>query len=396
MKRRRVMGVSKYSTSSGSFWKADEWVTFPDGTVKRLRKFKIPTKEQAVALAAKWRAEAFEGRFFDRPKVVKLTVAQLWEKYAPISKRDKDSWRSDVARAQYLTDFLGDRPAGSITQADVDEYRAFRLGQSESPRHRGRRRRGPPSPASLDRELAQLKRMLNYAVECGWLASNPIAKVKLLNKPNVRRVTIDEATFSKLYEVADPALKPIILTAYDTGMRKGEILNLRWSQLDLREGAVKLSAEDTKTNFPRTVYLTARVVETLKAIPRRLGTEYVFVNPETGTRWEDARKLYRRACRRLGLGHLWFHDLRRSFVTNARRRGVPESVCMRMSGHRTRNVFDRYNIVEDEDVRNAVKVIEAGAARDLQVEARVALGQDLDTEGGGTPRKHESPTGKCP
>jgi integrase len=66
---------------------------------------------------------------------------------------------------------------------------------------------------------------------------------------------------------------------------KGEILNLRWSQLDLREGAIKLSAEDTKTNFPRTVYLTERVLQMLKAIPRRLGTEYVFVNPETGTRW---------------------------------------------------------------------------------------------------------------
>ncbi len=130
-------------------------------------------------------------------------------------------------------------------------------------------------------------------------------------------------------------------------------------------GAFKLSAEDTKTNFARTVYLTGRALQTLKAIPRRLGTEYVFVNPETGTRWEDARKLFIRARRKAGLENVWVHDLRRSFVTNARRRGVAESVVMRMSGHRTRNVFDRYNIVEDEDVRNAVKVIEAGAARDV-------------------------------
>ena len=77
----------------------------------------------------------------------------------------------------------------------------------------------------------------------------------------------------------------------------------------------------------------------------------------------------------IGRPDLWFHDLRRSFVTNARRRGVPESVVMRMSGHRTRNVFDRYNVVEDEDVRTAVKVIEAGTLRHLAEEAR----KDLDT-----------------
>lgn len=163
----------------------------------------------------------------------------------------------------------------------------------------------------------------------------------------------------------------------DTGMRKGEILNLRWSQVDLRIGAIKLSAEDTKTNFARTVYLTSRVIQELKRLPRRLGTDFVFVNPETGTRWEDARKLFIRARRNAELTHVWFHDLRRSFVTNASRRGVPESVVMRMSGHRTRNVFDRYNIVEDEDVRNAVKAIEAGTARDL---AETAPSEDARKE----------------
>jgi hypothetical protein len=70
-------------------------------------------------------------------------------------------------------------------------------------------------------------------------------------------------------------------------------------------------------------------------------------------------------------GGLWFHDLRRSFVTNARRRGVAESVVMRMSGHKTRAVFDRYNVVEDADVRRAVLLIEAGAA------AEGSVGQSL-------------------
>ena len=117
--------------------------------------------------------------------------------------------------------------------------------------------------------------------------------------------------------------------------------------------------------MPRNVYLTTRVQEALALLPRHLESDFVFVNPETATRWEDARKLFKRACRKLGLEHVWFHDLRRSFVTNARRRGVPESVVMRMSGHRTRAVFDRYNIVEDRDVREAVKTLEAGTLREL-------------------------------
>jgi integrase len=148
--------------------------------------------------------------------------------------------------------------------------------------------------------------------------------------------------------------------AFDTGMRKSEVLNLRWSQVDLRAGAVRLGAEDTKTNRARTIYLTARALEVLKRLPRQLRTEYVFANPETGKPWTDLKRCFDAAREAIGRPDLWFHDLRRSFVTNARRRGVPESVVMKMSGHRTRSVFDRYNVIEDEDVRAAVRTIEAG------------------------------------
>ena len=84
------------------------------------------------------------------------------------------------------------------------------------------------------------------------------------------------------------------------------------------------------------MFLTSRVREALEAQPRHIKSEWVFANPETEEAWKDVRKVFRRACKAAKLMGVWFHDLRRSFVTNARRRGVPESVVMKMSGHRTR------------------------------------------------------------
>jgi integrase len=76
----------------------------------------------------------------------------------------------------------------------------------------------------------------------------------------------------------------MILPAYDTGMRKGEVLKVRRAQLDLRESCLRLGAEDTKTDRPRNVYLTARTLDALRALPRHLDSEFVFVNPRTGRR----------------------------------------------------------------------------------------------------------------
>ena len=117
----------------------------------------------------------------------------------------------------------------------------------------------------------------------------------------------------------------------------------------------------------------------------------MFTNPETGKAWNDVRKMFRRAGQAAGLSGLWFHDLRRSFVTNARRHGVPESVVMRMSGHRTRSVFERYNIIEEADLRETVKRIEAGRGI-----SDLSLRQDLGKVAEKASPKLKGPTGKKP
>lgn len=361
------MGVKAYKSRGRTYFRVDSWMLRPDGTPVRFRRSKIPTRELAVALEAKVRAEFFEGTYFDRQKVVRYTVADVLVAWLPISRRDNRSWKMDECKAKHLIRLIGKRNAAGLTQRDIDEYRAMRLAE------RGRRG-GNPAPATLDREFALLKTALNYAVKCGDLDRNPIFGVELLNVPNIRRIVLDEATFAKLVEAADLEFRPILLVAYDTGMRKDEIRLLRWEQVDLVEGCIQLSHEDTKTATARRVYLTSRVIEAIKAVPRHPSSPYVFTSSRTGTMWKELRRFFTRACERAGVStETWFHDLRRSFVTNARRRGVPESVVMRMSGHKTRSVFDRYNVVDDTDVKLAVAQIEAARRKEEELAHRDAV-----------------------
>ena len=350
------MGVIKYESRGRSFWQVDETLVMPDGRAVRLRKRRIPTKEQAVAFVSKARANAFEGRYFERLEKPKLTVAEAWAHYAPINQRDNDACQSEEGRSRHFIRHIGILKVTELSQRHVDEYRTRRLEEKT-------RRGTPPSPATLDRELELLKRILNYAVACGRLTHNPLAKAKLLRKPNVRRTVVTEEAFLRLHGAAEECFKPILAVAYETGMRKREVLDLRWEQLDLKEGVIRLLPQDTKAEDARVVYLAPRALEAVRRLPRRLCSAYVFLNPQTQEPWVDVRKQFAKACKAAGLTGVWFHDLRRGFVTNARRYGVPESVVMRMSGHKTRAVFERYNVVAEEDLREAVRRIEAGRLR---------------------------------
>lgn len=359
------MGVKKYTTRGKNYWLVDFRVRLPDGQTRRVIKRRIPTKELAVALEAQLKTEMFTGTFFQHRQQAKVTVRELWELYEPVTTRDNDSWQSDTGRAKHLLRHLGQMKAHTLTLKHVEEYRFKRA--NEFTKTTGQ----PPTVATVNREITLLKRIINHAVKCGEVRLNPIAHVKLLNEANVRQTVIGEERFGQLLEKAESALKPILLMAFDSGMRKSEILNLRWDQLDLKDGVIRLAPEDTKTDKARLVYLSRRTIAVLKEIPVPIsGKGFVLQNPDTKKPWVDIRKVFRRACKAAAIPQgrddgIIFHDLRRSFVTNARKRGIPESVVMKMSGHRTRSVFDRYNVVDDADLKLAVRQLEVARGQEL-------------------------------
>jgi integrase len=366
------MGVMQYESHGRTLWKISTWVRDGSGVPRRVSKRGIPTRQLAVAFESKVRAEAFEDRWFDRPKASKLTVRGAWEAYEPVSKRTKRSWRTDRCRAEPVLRHLGSRRAESLTQKDVDRYREARFGEVT-------RRGVPPMIATVNREVAHLKRILSYAVECGDLKANPLTRVGLLHEDNVRQVVVSEEEFARLMAHAEPELLALLVLAFDTGIRRREALALTWRQVNLQQGTILIPPSDNKGHRPRTVFLTDRAREALKAMPRAI-SGHVFVNPATNKPWVDLRKMYRRAMDAAGLEGIWYTDLRRSFVTHARRRGVQESVVMAMSGHRTREVFDRYNVISSEDLEEAVRMIERGREKDLQREDRSATPSERETK----------------
>lgn len=172
----------------------------------------------------------------------------------------------------------------------------------------------------------------------------------------VRTGFLNFEQFQKLRSELPGHLKCPFTLAYDSGMRRGEIFNLRWSDVDLKAAEIRL--EETKNGEKRTVPVGKELMQMLEMerekYPR---AEFVFMRP---TREGDKRvlsfaKTWVSACERAGVSGTLFHDLRRCGVRNMTRAGTPQVVAMAISGHKTASIFRRYNIVDGEDLKLAAR-----------------------------------------
>ncbi len=144
-------------------------------------------------------------------------------------------------------------------------------------------------------------------------------------------------------------------------MREGEIVNLTWKKLSLKERVIKLSPEDTKDKEARQIPISEELYEILNRLPRGIQEDYPIFTYK-GKPVKDIRGSLVRACKGAGISYgrfkeegFIFHDLRRTFVTDMRRAGISESVIMEITGHSRGKVFDRYNRVSIEDIKEAVE-----------------------------------------
>ena len=159
---------------------------------------------------------------------------------------------------------------------------------------------------------------------------------------------LTQKEFTLLYECCAPHLKPVVLTAYYTGMRRAEILKLTWDKVDLKNGFIRLAADMTKTSTARTVPLHPKVIAVLKQLPIGLHERRVFL--WKGKPFDEIKTGFKGACRRAKLDDFTFHDLRHCALNNLRLAGNDYFRIMAASGHKTTAVFKRYNLVTEDEL----------------------------------------------
>jgi integrase len=236
-------------------------------------------------------------------------------------------------------------------------FRACRITSKHILDYIARRQSEGLANGTINRELAALKRMFRLASQQTPPLITTMPHIPHLQEHNVRQGFFTEEEFKVLRGVLPDHVKVPLILAYWTGMRAGEILKLKWDQLDLERGLLRLEPGTTKNNQGRHIPLVKEVAESLWQWKQATLQRYpacVWVCHFRGKRLLAVpTKSWRNACQRVGLEGKIFHDLRRTAVRNMVRAGISERVAMAISGHRTRSVFDRYDIVSETDLIDA-------------------------------------------
>ena len=312
------------------------------------------------------------------PKIGKLTfddaATDLLNDYR--TNRKRSLVVVDRRVTKHLTPFFVGRRMADITTADIRAFVAHRQREGVI-HHRTNERIGDVSHAEINRELALLKRMFSLALQAGRLFHRP--HIPLLQENNVRKGFFEADQLAAVLKHLPAEIRPLIRFAAITGWRiNSEVLPLEWRNVDFAAGEVRLEAGTSKNGEARVFPFTADLRALLKAqhsehkrVQKAGALEpwVFFPMVAEGRRGKKTPQpiiafttAWKKACKAAGCPGRVPHDLRRTAIRTMVRQGIPERVAMTLSGHRTRSVFERYNIVSHTDLKDAARKLDAGAA----------------------------------
>ncbi len=291
----------------------------------------VRTRTEAVKALNLEVADAQRGQYNFQDGKQKISFSEMadifLEKYSKVNKK---SWKtSDWVYLRRLKPYFGSYLLSKITPEMIEEYKSERLSTGIK-------------KCSVNREVSCLRKIFNVALDWGRAIDNPVRKVKLYSeKENIRERVLTEDEEERILKVAAPHLKPILVVALNTGMRKGEVFKLKWQNVDFDKKEIKIT--ESKSGRERRIPINSVLFSLLNAHKAQDGqSEYVFTNPDTGEPYTRIKRAFSTACERAGIEDLRFHDLRHTFATRLVRRGVDLVIIKELMGHASIVTTQRY------------------------------------------------------
>ena len=328
------------------------WMSFTVNGVQERRSAETTDKKTAQKIYHKVMTELAEGKYFKKPiganKEVKEMIEQYLERHSKPNKAPS-TYENNLVYAKCFIGFLGDMMVCDVTPNDVAEYKKMRRSKGIK-------------GITLNNELRFLSHVFKIAInDWEWLEKNPLDKVSRdTEEPRPERwLSVDEEQI--IIPFCEPWAQEIIELALNTGLRKGEILKLQWSQVDLTRRTLTLVGRQQKNKASDTLPLNAKAMEILKArhAKRALHIPYVFFS-DMGTMHTTTRlfKAFDRARKNAGMADMRFHDLRHSFATRLVQNGVDIYKVQKLMRHKSPKMTQRYAHHCTESLRDGVEVLD--------------------------------------
>jgi len=332
-------------------------------------------RSEALAYEARRRAE-LEATAAHAPKggppIFEAFAGEFVDTYAVANNKPSEVASKRLILEKHLVPFFGPMKLDQIGPQQIESFKATQL-------------RAGLSPKTINNQLAVLGKLLTIARDWKRIANAPRVGFLATPDPEFDFLDFDEA--ARLAAAADPDWRPMILLAMRTGLRQGELLELRWDDVDLVKGMLRVRRSIWKGQIttpkgrkPREVPLSDEARAALRSLPSRFAGALVFPAPGAGagttpaagatpgaaapgrhlTKGECKHPLYR-ACRRAGLRRIGWHVLRHTFASHLAMRGVPMKAIQELLGHTTLEMTMRYAHLSPDVRRDAVSLLDAPA-----------------------------------
>lgn len=352
-----------YKRKSTPYWYAD----YTDSSSKRVRcSTGTADRKEAEALEAKWKLEAYQGKYWDAEPT--RTFDELFLKYLQSVAGQKKSAERDVYVVKQLKPFFTGMELGALKRSDVRVYI-------------DKRKADGVGAATINREVGLFSAAINYArrewdwnipnnVE-GMLQKTPEGRVRSLTLAEARRLVQEAGKSTKA-----PLLVHFLRLALNTGCRRDEMLRLEWRRVDLKANLILLEGSNTKSGKRRSIPINMEARAALLDLARYRAehcpdSPWVFVHPN-GERLQSIRTGFRRLLKRVGIEDFRIHDLRHTCASWLVSAGQQLTAVRDLLGHSTIKMTERYAHLSPENVRVAVSALD-GVAQNRHTEFNVTV-----------------------